>query len=200
MVGKPVDPESRFWAFVEPVPWSGCWIWMGALNNGGYGVFGISHGLNKIAHRYAYELLRGPIPNGLHIDHLCRVRSCVNPAHLEAVTQLENNRRQAHPFADKTHCPKGHPYDEKNTRIYEGRRFCKTCYVEYRPQRVASTQRWRAKRKLTRVQIRADEARPTHDADVIQYRSGGTDLPEPTGGQELSRPVALHQQQLTLFR
>ena len=66
----------------------GCWLWIGALNRSGYGLF------NKTkAHRFAYQMFVGPIEDGMHIDHLCRVRNCVNPSHLEAVTISENNRR-----------------------------------------------------------------------------------------------------------
>jgi hypothetical protein len=113
--------EARFW---EKVDKSGdCWIWTGVLNHG-YGGFAPIHGLLVLTHRFAYELLIGPIPEGLQLDHLCRVRSCVNPAHLEPVTQKENNRRAQ---AIKTHCPSGHPYDEVNTYLWQGRRKCREC-------------------------------------------------------------------------
>lgn len=69
-----------------------CIVWMGALNAKGYGCFGLD-GDTKLAHRVAYEFENGPIPDGLTIDHLCRVKRCVNPAHLEAVTGRENTRR-----------------------------------------------------------------------------------------------------------
>lgn len=98
-----------------------------------------------LAHRYAYELLVGPIPEGLHIDHLCRVRLCVNPAHLEAVTCHENNRRSTSPTAvnaKKTHCPRGHEYTEENTYFAppDGRRMCKPCAR-------AATKRWESTRQ-----------------------------------------------------
>ena len=115
--------EERFWAKVDR---SGrCWLWTGALTNG-YGNF--YNGTCAMgAHRFAYELLVGPIPPGLHLDHLCRVPACVNPAHLEPVTCGENIRRGAAGVL-KTHCPAGHPYDEANTRIVKGgHRQCRTC-------------------------------------------------------------------------
>lgn len=85
------DIEARFWAKVDKT--ETCWLWTAAIRRrSGYGVF--SHqARTMLAHRFAYELLVGPIPDGLVIDHLCRVRHCVNPDHLEPVTQRENLRR-----------------------------------------------------------------------------------------------------------
>ncbi len=78
---------------------TGCWVWNGRLNDDGYGVLDLSWRRggpkSRSAHRLAYELFVGPIPDGLEIDHLCAVRRCVNPAHLEAVTHAENVRRAA---------------------------------------------------------------------------------------------------------
>lgn len=88
-----------------------------------------------LAHRFAYEDIVGPILEGLTIDHLCRVRHCVNPAHLEPVTHLENVRRGNGGLNQlaKTHCPKGHPYDEENTYRLPSRpsgRYCRACRRE----------------------------------------------------------------------
>lgn len=91
-------PKRRFWAKVE-VDESGCWLWTASTNHG-YGHFWVSPDVGKVyAHRYAYELLVGPIPDGLEIDHLCKVRNCVNPEHLEPVTKEENWRRGDAPSA-----------------------------------------------------------------------------------------------------
>jgi hypothetical protein len=78
------------------------------------------------AHRWAYEQWRGLIPIGVIVDHLCCVTSCVNPWHLELVSQSENSRRGNGGFR-RTHCPSGHPYDMKNTRVYRGMRYCRAC-------------------------------------------------------------------------
>lgn len=122
------DTLSRFEDKYVVCP-TGCWVWMGCKLPRGYGRFWKDGGM-RLAHRVAYELFTGPIPDGLQLDHLCRVPGCVNPAHLEAVTHAENVRRgdRTRYNADKTHCPQGHPYDEENTFIYsDGRRECRIC-------------------------------------------------------------------------
>ncbi len=85
---------ARFWSKVTTGNGTSCWVWNGYRNAAGYGMVGVNRKV-RYAHRFAYEHFVGPIPAGLHIDHLCRNTSCVKPAHLEAVTQAENNRRQA---------------------------------------------------------------------------------------------------------
>jgi hypothetical protein len=82
-------PEQRFWRHVVRDPDTECWEWTAARKNGGYGSFAIGKG-NVYAHRFAYEMLVGPIPEGLELDHLCRNRGCVNPDHLEPVTRQVN--------------------------------------------------------------------------------------------------------------
>lgn len=123
----------RFWEKVEVE--GDCWIWKGATSSHGHGRFSLGpRGSKKdwAAHRWAYEYLIGPIDTGLVLDHLCRNPPCVNPGHLEPVTQGENLRR-AYPHAycnwtEKiTHCPHGHPYNESNTYWYGNKRICKTC-------------------------------------------------------------------------
>ena len=121
-------PEERFWAKVNKT--ASCWLWLAARVSTGYGYFGISAERLVLAHRYAYELLVGPIPTGLEIDHLCRVRTCVNPLHLQAVTHIENVRRGrgGEWWAAKTHCPQGHPYSGRNLIQHHGSRFCRICH------------------------------------------------------------------------
>ena len=123
-------PEERFWEKVERT--TSCWLWTGKLNPNGYAQFMVV-GRYQNVHRFAYELLVGPIPQGLTIDHLCRVRHCVNPAHLEPVTIRENVLRGeglTASFARKTHCPQGHSYDLLNTHFNSaGGRECRHCHM-----------------------------------------------------------------------
>ena len=107
-----------------------CWLWTAGVSVYGYGDFW--NGSKRVrAHRFAYEHLIGPIPDGLDLDHLCRTRSCVNPGHLEAVTHRVNVLRGEGPtarHARKTHCNQGHPFDSVNTYIEPpGFRRCRTC-------------------------------------------------------------------------
>ncbi len=124
-------PE-RFWAKVDLGPlWNGtpCWLWTGAPNNGGYGSCRWEGKLVG-THRLAYEVLVGPISYAMEPDHLCRVRLCVNPEHMEPVTRAENIRRgyaQKAPPPLKSHCLRGHPFTEANTRLYGRRRYCREC-------------------------------------------------------------------------
>lgn len=119
--------EERFWSKVDTT--GECWLWTSRIERSGYGRFK-SSGKYHYAHRVAYGLAVGPIPDGLTIDHLCRVRNCVNPAHLEPVTQRENTLRGegvAARNARKTHCPQGHEYTLENTCVSRGLRHCRTC-------------------------------------------------------------------------
>lgn len=133
------DIFERMHAMVSPEPMSGCWLWTGAIDKDGYGRAYISNkpggkGLNGrsrtgttlAAHRIMFQVYRGEIPNGLGIDHLCRNRLCVNPAHLEAVTCRENLMRgntHAKINSDKTVCLRGHEYKLRS----DGGRFCPAC-------------------------------------------------------------------------
>lgn len=137
--------EERFWEKVQKT--DTCWFWTGYIHTRtGYGriSMGGRRGPVREAHRVAWELTYGSVPNGLELDHLCRVRHCVRPTHLEAVTHLVNTRRgmtaevaRARQLA-KTHCPQNHPYDGTNLVIDEkGRRRCRTCRNTQRRQRSA---------------------------------------------------------------
>jgi len=126
-----MTPDDRFWSKVNKT--DSCWEWTSSKNSSGYGYFGISSDNVVRAHRFSYEHYKGKIPKGLTIDHLCRNRKCVNPEHLEAVTQQENIRRGETGLHNriKSHCQHGHGYTKENTYVYYGKRNCRICRSKY---------------------------------------------------------------------
>lgn len=108
-----------------------CHLWKAAKDDSGYGKFKLPDGTLKSVHIIAWELEnQRSVPPGWHVDHLCRIRSCCNPSHLEAVQATENVARGesfSAKNARKTHCPKNHEYTEENIRWHNGRRECVTC-------------------------------------------------------------------------
>lgn len=130
-----VAPEIRF-PGKYVVDEEGCWLWTGALHPKGYAKFQV-YGKSERAHRWAYQTFVGPIPEGFDVDHtchssapwceevICKHRKCVNPAHLEAVSRKEHGRRSRH--AQKDECKYGHPFDEANTIVRKGKRWCRAC-------------------------------------------------------------------------
>jgi hypothetical protein len=131
---RPFTDEQRveaFWAKVDKT--EGCWLWTGARGGGKahYGVFSV-HRKVIYAHKYAYEMVNGPVPEGMEIDHVvdrgCTSTLCVNPAHLEAVTHAENMRRW---ISKMTHCTNGHEFSEENTYWMAGiHRQCRRCHAD----------------------------------------------------------------------
>lgn len=125
-------PEERFWPKVDK---SGdCWLWTAACTYAGYGQFGVAYAYQVFAHRFAWELEHGPIPDDMEIDHLCGTRNCVRVSHLDLVTRRINVHRAknweggASFQRAKTHCRNGHPFDESNTaHLRNGSRACRIC-------------------------------------------------------------------------
>lgn len=136
--------QERFSNMFMPVPWTGCWLWLGHLNNKGYGQFWIKSNENKVlAHRLSWEMVHGRIPSNQCVLHKCDVSCCVNPEHLFLGSIADNNadmiakgrsnsgaRQKA-----QTHCKHGHLFDEENTYLFyrKGRveRQCKKCKKNY---------------------------------------------------------------------
>lgn len=145
------NTEADFWRNVDKTP--GCWLWTATQDSHGYGSFSFSAFTTTTrAHRIAYMLAVGPIPDGLVLDHLCCNKLCVNPQHLEPVTDRVNILRGTGVTAQnaqKTHCPQGHPYTDEN--VYSppgnGYRHCRTCMSE----RTARTNAKRPKRFVCEV-------------------------------------------------
>ncbi len=149
---------AKFWPKVDRT--GDCWIWRWSrFRTNDYGHW-LINGKHHLAHRFAYEALVGPIPPGHDLDHLCRVKACCNPAHLEPVTRSENLRRGVGPRltrarqAAKTHCPQGHEYTPENTRQIRGKkgRLCREC----------GRQECRARRKAARMAQDAVTGAATH--------------------------------------
>lgn len=132
-----VNVYEVFWSRVEKT--ETCWLWKGGVTSAGYGLTTVAP--RVLAHRFAYEHQVGPIPEGLQLDHLCRVRLCVRPDHLEPVDNRTNSLRGTSRSAINARaesCPTGHPYDLINTYFNKkGQRFCRTCAREWARERGA---------------------------------------------------------------
>jgi hypothetical protein len=143
---------DRFCESIQLNDLTGCWLWKASMTHQGYGSFHWK-GKGRVAHRWSYEFFRGPIPTGLVLDHLCRCKSCVNPFHLEAVTNRENILRGTAPPAKNarvTHCPRGHEY---GPYVPGKGRTCKNCARDRNKtrfrDRAAEYARWLVRKKST---------------------------------------------------
>lgn len=141
---------GRMGDWFTPEPNTGCWLWMRSADSSGYGTLNLG-GRTASAHRVAYEALRGPIPEGLQIDHLCHTRPCVNPYHMEPVTRRENvlrgyrSRREPKRYAA---CRRGHPLTPENVYVFagDGHRTCATC-------RNAGIERWKERKRAAYIPV-----------------------------------------------
>jgi hypothetical protein len=136
---------ARFVAKIQCDDATGCWLWTGALASHGYGNFGVAMGTTRYAHRLAYEQWRDAIPRGLVIDHLCRVRRCVNPWHMDVVSNRENILRGNGPAVQRARhrnqvrCVRGHDITGENVwRDARGYRHCRLCFRARRDEARAS--------------------------------------------------------------
>lgn len=175
---------ERFWVKVDkngPIPLERpelgpCWLWKLPGGAGGYGAFYLN-GRTQTAHRAVYQLEISEIPKGLVVDHLCRVRNCVRPTHLEAVTVKENNRRArvwetgAAIQRAKTHCPHRHPYAGDNLRICkDGKRACRACAR----RNSAESKARRKAQNPPQPKPRKESCKNGHDyAEVGRVKGGG---------------------------
>jgi|SRR5690348_14534116 len=153
-------------------PNTGCWLWVAGMDAHGYGKFRWNGDNERKAHRYSYQTFVGPIPDGLVPDHLCRVRSCVNPQHLELVTERENILRGIGPAAQnarKSTCSMGHPLEGDNLRVLQqgdrkGKRRCWTCLVLAGRRYYAANPELRRRQALESYYRRKDVCRSTPSA------------------------------------
>ncbi|MGE0044741.1 MAG: HNH endonuclease [Hyphomonadaceae bacterium] len=163
----PAGKIAKAMGRVQVDPNSGCWLWDGATSRDGYAVYttyppGRTH--DKTAwyvHRAFYTHMVAVVPSGIELDHKCRTKCCVNPAHLEPVTSLENKRRSPSFGIHKTHCPKGHEYTPDNVKWIVNAKYrmrgCRTCINA--KQREKSRNRTRAEKDAHNAQMRVYRAR-----------------------------------------
>lgn len=169
------DPRlhADFWRNVQPIE-SGCWIYTGRLNKDGYGVVKI-HGKLRLAHRAVYSILVAPPPPDLTCDHLCRIKCCVNPEHIEIVTLAENLRR-GHIARRKSTCPQGHyrPFGRRCRQCLREASRKKNAKLRSTQEGLAKSREWNRKsdrrryalEKAARAVARAEAASVSHNGQA----------------------------------
>ena len=148
------SPLDRFLIRIDVREDSDCIFWTGLMSRFGYGRFNVNR-KDVPAHRFIYEHCEGPIPEGMYIDHICRVKNCVNPHHLRVVTprqnSIENSNGTAFDNHAKTHCVHGHELSEENLYRYGTGRMCKTCanerWKDNKEAHNAAVRKWRNKNR-----------------------------------------------------
>lgn len=166
-MAPPLIPAGlRFWSRVQLVD-TGCWLWTGSFMSDGYPKFNVRRRAIR-AHRWAYEAMRGPVPSGLVLDHLCHTPACVNPAHLEAVTVAVNNDRSLsgpHVAKRSTACANGHLWTEANTRSRVDMPNTKVCRICAAARQRKRTLRLRAALATgVAINVQPSEGSVTHGA------------------------------------
>lgn len=183
---------TRFWKKVSVVP-GGCWLWTASLYPNGYGCFHLSSRPRRsaLAHRWCYEQVMGPVPAGLDLDHVCRVRRCVNPGHLEPVTRSENLLRSplmGQAARDRTHCKRGHELAGDNLYIHKGHRHCLACKAAAkRSARAAADPEELARRRAADAEYARRSRRKKAGGDVGPVNGEKTHCPQghPYDGENL---------------
>jgi hypothetical protein len=165
--------EFRFWSYVELGP-NGCWLWTGTIIPSGYGILRQlprrrdQPQIRWLAHRFAWEVLRGRLPRGMDVHHLCSVKRCVNPDHLEPLSKADHIRTWNHE-GSKTHCPQGHPYDLLNTRWSEqGERVCRVCRICARKRHYDWRDRQPKKKKQSGYKLKLTPEQRQQRADQMR--------------------------------
>lgn len=168
MPGPTMTTEERFSRFIEKT--DGCWEWKGHRSHNGYGQFRLN--TKQRAHRVAYELWVGPIPEGLELDHLCRNPPCVRPDHLEPVTRQVNAQRAADARPPQTHCKRGHPYEGNRVLCGERDIGCRKCELIRKRERYVPKSGIRGAGQYQKAKTHCPQGHPYDEANTRLTKTG----------------------------